>query len=61
MVEYLYINIGVCMDDHDATIPELWGGGALFLVVLEVPLQVCVRVCLFSIFAPMEQKLLDLE
>jgi hypothetical protein len=27
MVEYLYINIGVCMDDHDATIPELWGGG----------------------------------
>jgi hypothetical protein len=28
---------------------------------LEVPLQVCVRVCLFSIFAPMEQKLLDLE
>lgn len=30
MVEYLYINIGVCMDGHDATIPELWGGALYF-------------------------------
>ncbi len=38
-----------------------WWGAAPFLVVLEIPQQDCGRVCLFSIFAPMEQKLLDLE
>ncbi len=37
------------------------GGPTPFLVVLEIPQQDCVPVCLFSIFAPMEQKLLDLE
>jgi hypothetical protein len=37
------------------------GVGYPFLVVLEIPQQDCGRVCLFSIFAPMEQKLLDLE
>jgi len=30
MVEYPYIDIGVCLDDHDATIPELWGGAIHF-------------------------------
>jgi hypothetical protein len=30
MVEYLYINIDVCLDDHDATIPELVGGCSIF-------------------------------
>ncbi len=30
LVEYLYINIGVCLDDHDDTIQELWGGLSIF-------------------------------
>ncbi len=37
------------------------GGGAAIYVILEVPLKFFGRVGFFSIFAPMEQKLLDLE
>jgi hypothetical protein len=45
MVEYLYINIGVCMDDHDATIPELWGGCSISGSFGSPSTRLCV--CLF--------------
>jgi hypothetical protein len=29
-MQLLTINNGVCLDDHDATIPELWGAHSIF-------------------------------
>jgi hypothetical protein len=48
MVEYLYVNIGVCLDDHDAAIPELWGACSIFGSFGNSSTRLCARLFIFN-------------